>query len=75
MDNSLKNDLNQPNQDYLSLNQTLALLDCSKFYLYKLVKKGILKQYRLEQDSSGRPVGKPYFSRKQINDSFRSGSK
>ena len=46
---------------YSSLNQTMQLLDCSKFYLYKLIKKKVIYPYYLETDDIGNPTGKTIF--------------
>ncbi len=55
---------------FRSLKQTLQLLDCSKFYLYKLINKGILHPYYMEKDDNGDPTGKPYFKVEEISQVF-----
>lgn len=53
-----------------SFRQTMELLDCSKFYLNKLIKKKVIKRYYIEKDESGKPTGKPYFNRQEIEQAF-----
>ncbi|MBV6655872.1 MAG: hypothetical protein KI786_19020 [Mameliella sp.] len=52
--------------NFLSLKQTLATLDCSKFYLYSLIRKELIKPYYFEHDEEGKPKGKPYFKIEEI---------
>ena len=58
--------------NYVSLNVTVQLLDCSREYLYSLVRKGILKIYHLDpnQDKNQRRKGKGYFKLNEIEDAF-----
>ena len=51
---------------FASLRQTLKMLDCSKFYLYKLIRKEVLFAYYLELNEEGGPTGKPYFNKQEI---------
>lgn len=60
---------------YASLRQTLVLLDCSKFYLYKLIRQGTLTPSYLERNKAGKPCGKPYFLKKSIQDKFFTATK
>ncbi|MCB0497245.1 MAG: hypothetical protein KDC79_13985 [Cyclobacteriaceae bacterium] len=60
---------------FASLKQTLELLDCSKFYLYKLVRKKVLSTYYLEKNEKGQPTGKPYFKLEEIEKTFFTDSK
>ncbi|WP_422358593.1 hypothetical protein [Reichenbachiella sp.] len=60
---------------FKSLKQTLELLDCSKFYLYKLIRKGILHPYYLEKNELDKPTGKPYFKQSEIAQVFFRASK
>lgn len=55
---------------FKSLRQTLEILDCSKFYLYKLIRKEVLHAYYLEKDEDGEPTGKPYFKTDEIETVF-----
>jgi hypothetical protein len=55
---------------FSSFRQTMELLDCSKFYLHKLIKKNVVKRYYLEKDECGNPTGKPYFNRIEIEQAF-----
>lgn len=55
---------------FKSLKDTLSILGCSKFYLYKLIHKGVIKQYYLEKDQEGKPTGKPYFNLKEVENNF-----
>ncbi|MEP0987510.1 hypothetical protein [Ekhidna sp.] len=45
---------------YRSYHQTLLILNCSKFYLEKLVRNGIVNKYYFEF-KNGKGCGKPYF--------------
>lgn len=56
--------------NFRSLRQTLEILDCSKFWLYKLLSKGIIKAYYLDKDDKGNPTGKPYFNLNEIRENF-----
>jgi hypothetical protein len=51
---------------FKSLRQTLEILDCSKFYLYKLIKLKKITSYYLEKDENGKGIGKPYFNPAEI---------
>jgi hypothetical protein len=55
---------------YVSLRQALLLLDCSKFYIYKLIRKGILVPNYIERDDTQKPTGKPYFLISDIEAAF-----
>jgi hypothetical protein len=55
---------------FKSLRETLRVLDCSKFYLYRLIKEGKISPYYFEKDESGNPKGKPYFNLEEIADSL-----
>ncbi len=77
MERQTTNDSQQPEALYInasfpyaSLRQTLVLLDCSKFYLYKLIKKSILHPYYLEKNDANQATGKPYFKKDEIANVF-----
>lgn len=54
-------EIKNPEFPYLSFNQALAALDCSKHYLYSLIKKEIITPYYFEYSNDSKPLGKPYF--------------
>lgn len=56
--------------NYRSLRQTIKLLDCSKFYLYKLINTKVIHPYYFEFDKEGKPKGKPYFNIIEIMNTF-----
>jgi hypothetical protein len=67
---------NEPNQGSLqegfpfrSYKQTLTILNCSKFYLEKLVNSGIIKKYYFEF-KDGKGCGKPYFKIQNISNAL-----
>ena len=60
---------------FRTLKQTIKLLDCSKSYFYKLIRKNIIHSYYFEFDESGKPKGKPYFNIKEIRNTLSSPSK
>lgn len=74
---SLKNDdnLEEASFNYRSLRQTIKLLDCSKFYLYKLINTKVIHPYYFEFDKEGKPKGKPYFNIIEIMNNFSTPSK
>lgn len=51
---------------FMSMRKTMELLDCSKFYLYKLIKEKVIRPYYFQSDSHGKPQGKPYFNTDEI---------
>jgi hypothetical protein len=51
-------------------SDTLSALNCSKFYLYKLIRKNIIQRYYIEFDNDGKPKGKPYFNLREIAEKF-----
>jgi|GEM_PF-5743975 len=54
---------------FVSFRQCMMILDCSDFYLKKLIKEGIVKAYYLEC-KEGKFSGKPYFNKLQIEEAF-----
>ncbi len=77
MEKQTSNDSQQPEAlninasfPFASLRQTLLLLDCSKFYLYKIQKLGIINAYYLETNKAGKPTGKPYYKKDEIANVF-----
>lgn len=70
-------DFKKPNESvltdfpFVSQKDVLQMMDISKFYLYKLQSRGIIKRYYLEKDSEGKPKGKPYYNKKEIADTLK----
>jgi orotate phosphoribosyltransferase len=63
------------NFHFKSLRETLSILDCSKFYLYGLIKSGKISPYYFQKDKLGKPKGKPYFNLEEIAQSLSKVSK
>ncbi len=54
---------------YCSYRQCMQMLDCSKTYIQKLLREGIVTAYYLEK-KDGKCSGKPYFNKQEIEEAF-----
>ena len=59
---------------YRSYHHTLLILNCSKFFLEKLVRNGIVQKHYFEF-KDGKGCGKPYFLLSELTEALSAGAK